>query len=185
MPTLVFVRHAKTNYNKTKTFTGRIDCDITEEGFEKAKEKFKDMDKNFDYIYCSPLKRTKQTLDAIIPNTNPIIDERIVEIYLGDWQGVFKETLDKDLIDAYRAGLYTPPNAESTQELDDRVCSFVEDMFKKYSENDKILIVTHSGVMRAIKRNFVEDYEAIKVKNLEVVTLTKKDYDYYLRKKEV
>lgn len=184
MPTIVLIRHAKTVYNKNKVFTGRIDCDITDEGVDDAKEKFKDMDRDFDYIYCSPLRRTKQTLHAIIPDADPIIDERIIEIHLGSWQGKEKSTLDKELIDLYREGKYTPPEAESTQELDSRVSNFIIDMFKKYTD-EKILVVTHSAVMRSIKRQFVENYETIKTKNLEVITLTKKDYDYYLNKKEV
>ncbi len=182
MPNLMFLRHAETELNKAGIFAGRTDCNITKEGFEKAKEVLKDDEKNFDYIYCSPLKRTKQTLDAIIPNSIPIIDERIIEISIGEWEGKKKETFDKNLVALYRAGQYTPPGAETTAQVDKRVCNFIESLFNTYKGNERILIITHNGVMRSIKRNFVKSYEDIMSKNLGQIVLTNEDYNYYLDK---
>ena len=79
MLNLMFIRHAQTELNKEGIFAGRTDCSITKEAYEEAREVFKDIEKNFDYIYCFPLKRTKQTLDAILPNSTPIIDERTMK----------------------------------------------------------------------------------------------------------
>lgn len=184
MPILTFIRHAETTYNRAGIFAGRIDCDITKEGLEEAKNLLIDEEKNFDYIYCSPLKRTKQTLEAMIPGAVPIIDERIIEISIGSWEGKKKNLFNKDLVALYREGKYTPPGAEETSEVDKRVCSFVESMFNKYNDNEKILIVTHNGVMRAIKRNFVKDYDDIMSKNLGKIILTNSDYKYYLENKK-
>lgn len=182
MVKLMFIRHAQTELNKAGVFTGRIDCSITKEGFEQAKEVLKDNEKNFDYIYCSPLKRTKQTLDAIIPNSEPIIDERITEISIGEWEGKKKESFDKTLVALYRIGQYTPPGAETTTQVDKRVCNFIKGLFDTYKHNEKILIVTHNGVMRSIKRNFVKGYDNIMSGNLEQILLTDEDYKYYLEK---
>ena len=66
MLNLMFIRHAETELNRAGIFAGRTDCSITQEGFEQARGVLRDDEKNFDYIYCSPLKRTKQTLDAIL-----------------------------------------------------------------------------------------------------------------------
>ena len=90
MPVLIFIRHAETDFNRDGIFAGRTDCNITKEGFEKAKELFIKDQKQFDYIYCSPLKRTKQTLEAIIPGSVPIVDERIIENSI-----VYEYVLDK------------------------------------------------------------------------------------------
>ena len=49
---------------------------------------------------------------------------------------------------------------------------------------EKILIVTHNGVMRSIKRNFVKDYSNIMSKNLGSIVLTEDDFLYYEQKKE-
>lgn len=182
MLNLMFIRHAETELNKEGIFAGRTDCNITKEGFEQARKVFKEDEKNFDYIYCSPLKRTKQTLDAILPNSEPIIDERIIEISIGEWEGKKKESFDKNLVALYREGQYTPPEAETTSQVDKRVCSFIEDLFNTYKNNERILIVTHNGVMRSIKRNFVRNYDNIMSKNLGSIVLTDEDYKYYLEK---
>lgn len=182
MLNLMFIRHAQTELNKEGIFAGRTDCSITKEAFEEAREVFKDIEKNFDYIYCSPLKRTKQTLDAILPNSMPIIDERIIEISIGEWEGKKKAAFDKNLLALYRAGQYTPPGAETTSQVDRRVCEFIESLFDKYKNNERILIITHNGVMRSIKRNFVKEYDDIMSKNLGHILLTDENYQYYLEK---
>ena len=184
MPILIFIRHAETNFNRNGIFAGRIDCNITKDGFEKAKELFRKEQKQFDYIYCSPLKRTKQTLEAIIPRSVPIVDERIIEISIGEWEGKKKDSIDKNLLALYRAGQYTPPRAETTSQVDKRVCSFVKSLFEIYHADEKILIVTHNGVMRSIKRNFLNEYSNIMSKNLGSIVLTEENLKYYEQKKE-
>lgn len=184
MPILIFIRHAETDYNRAGIFAGRTDCNITNEGLEQSKRLLKDEEKDFDYIYCSPLKRAKQTVEAILPGSNPIIDERITEICIGEWEGKRKDTFDKNLVALYRAGQYNPPGAETTAKVDKRVCDFVENMFKIYKNNEKILIVTHNGVMRSIKRNFIKDFNNIMSKNLGSIILTDKDFEYYLQRRQ-
>lgn len=184
MTTLTFIRHAETTYNKSETWAGRIDCSITSEGFEEAKHAFENYEMHFDFIYCSPLKRTQETLAAIIPNSTPLIDERIIEACIGEWEGKKKSLFDSNLIEKYKLGEYTPTKGESFDEVDKRVCNFIEDLFNTYTNDEKILIVTHNGVMRSIKRNFIEEYDNIMSKNLECIVLNKNNYDYYLKSKK-
>ena len=86
MTKIVFIRHAESEYNKDGIWAGRVDCSLTEKGIEAAKELGKTIKNNFDAIYCSPLKRTKQTLEAIFPDAKPIYDNRIIEISIGEWE---------------------------------------------------------------------------------------------------
>lgn len=184
MPKLIFIRHAETDFNRAGMFTGRMDCNITSEGFEKAKKLLQEDEKDFDYVYCSPLKRTRQTLEAIMPGSVPIVDGRIIETSIGEWEGKKKDSLDKNLVGLYRAEQYTPPGAETSLQVDRRVCDFVKNLFETYKNDEKILIVTHNGVMRSIKRNFVKDYGNIMSKNLASIVLTEKDFEYYKQKTE-
>lgn len=59
MLNLTFIRHAETTLNKSSIFCGKTDCDVTLEGLRQAKNLLKNKEKNFDFIYISPLKRTK------------------------------------------------------------------------------------------------------------------------------
>lgn len=101
MTKIVFIRHAESEYNRDGIWAGRADCNLTEKGIETAKELGKSLNNNFDVIYCSPLKRARQTLSAIFPEAEPIYDERITEIsYVRENRNLVKaEYLDKNAIE--------------------------------------------------------------------------------------
>lgn len=46
-------------------------------------------------MYVSPLKRIAQTLSVVYPNCNYIVDERLIEISLGSWEGLEKTAVDQ------------------------------------------------------------------------------------------
>lgn len=183
MPKVVFMRHAKTTLNKEGKFAGRTDCDTTPEGLQKAKETFQYKSQDFDYFYCSPLKRTQQTLKAILPDAKPIIDERVIERYLGEWEDKLQSSLDDSIIEAYVKGQYDPPNSESYESVRRRVCEFVEDLFSKYSPEDRILVVSHAGVVRQVRDNFLPNVEKGVIKNSSTFTITDKEFATYLESK--
>lgn len=58
--------------------------------------------------------------------------------------------------------------------------SFVSELCALFDDNTKILVVTHNGVMRSIKKNFVPNYENIMSENLGSIVLNRDNYDYYL-----
>lgn len=186
MPIITFIRHAETVYNDNKIFAGRIDCELSKKGIQDTIGKFDYKKENFDIYYCSPLKRSIDTLNLIIKDIDKInIDNRIIEICLGDWEGKKKDDFPPDLVLNYRNGLYIPPNAETMQEVDYRVTNFVSELFESYDDDTKILVITHNGVMRSIKRNFLPNYKNIMSNNLESIILDKSNYNYYLKNKKV
>lgn len=184
MTKIVFIRHAESEYNRDGIWAGRADCNLTEKGIEAAKELGKSLNNNFDVIYCSPLKRTKQTLNVIFPEAKPIYDERITEISIGEWENQKKDLFDARLRELFRKGLYTPPGAESHQNVDKRVSDFIEELFEKYHNNERILVVTHNGVIRSIKRNFFEPSQNIMSTNLGMISLDDSNYEYYVSKSD-
>lgn len=178
------MRHAETVYNAKQIFCGRIDCGLSEQGRKDALNNPHYQKTDFDVYYCSPLKRSLETLKLIIPDVeNVIIDSRITEISIGDWEGKPKAIFPKDLVAAYRLGVYTPPNAEPTSAVDQRVIDFITEILATYDENTKILVITHNGVMRSIKRNFVPNYNNIMSGNLDCITINRNNYKYFLGKK--
>lgn len=185
MPIITFIRHAETVYNANKIFAGRIDCELSKKGIQDTIRNFNYKKEDFDIYYCSPLKRSIDTLNLIINDIDKInIDDRIIEIFIGDWEGKKKDDFPKDLILNYRNGLYTPPNAETIQEVDYRVTSFVSELFESYDDDTRILVITHNGVMRSIKRNFLSNYKNIMSNNLDSIILDKSNYNYYLNNKK-
>ncbi len=145
--TITFLRHAETEFNKNNLFCGTSECDITEDG-QKLAQNLKNELPNFDYYYCSPLKRTSETLKALFPNAVPIIDDRITEICLGVWEGIPKTSVNQELRQAFKKGSFTPVGAESNESVQERVISFLNYLFYTYVSDEKILVVTHNGFLR-------------------------------------
>ena len=148
MKQIIFLRHAETKKNEEGLFCGVIDTDITEERkkqAEKMRETFKEY--HFDAIYCSPLKRTKQTLEAIFPNQEFIEEEGFTEISLGDWEGLKKENVNQKLRKDFQQGEYAPPHGERHQDVEARVKETIERIFATYPDNSLILVCTSNGIM--------------------------------------
>lgn len=173
---IVLLRHAETTLNNSGRFCGRTDCDITENGrITTAKlASIEPFLSGFTAMYVSPLKRTKQTLKAIYPNCNYIVDERLTEISLGSWEGLNKNDVCQSDRKAFLKGMYTPPNAEENHEdVVNRIMSFFKEIDNSYDDSDSILCVTHNGVIRTIKQML--KIEEIKTKNSEFIIINSND----------
>ena len=77
----------------------------------------------------------------------------------------------------YKKGLLDPPAGEKSKDIDKRIKSFLKDMFERYRENDKILIVTHNAFMRNLKRLFIEKEKVEEPLNLEIFKIDNDMYD--------
>ena len=150
--TLWFVRHAQSEYNQKKLFTGWHDPPLTEHGITMAGELKKELDKvNFSHIYSSPLRRAHQTAKILVDEDRIIVDDRIKERSYGDWSEKNKDQVkDVEGEDGYRAarrGWHTsPPNGESLKDVSERVKPFLEEL----PNSGNILIVSHGNTIRAI-----------------------------------
>jgi len=166
-----FVRHAQSEYNKHRLFTGWHDPELTDLGLSAAadlKDKLSLVD--FDYIYSSPLKRASTTAIAIIGNSSLIkYDDRLKERSYGDWSGLskaeIKEKVGEDEFFAARRGWATkPPNGESLKDVSIRVESFINSL----PSNGNILVVSHGNTIRAISVllgiNSEEDVSSYEIK---------------------
>ena len=168
MKQIIFLRHAETKMNEEGRFCGIIDTDIIEEGrkqAEKMRETFKEY--HFAAMYCSPLKRTKQTLEAIFPNRKFIKEDGFTEIGLGEWEGLKKENVNQKLRKAFQQGNYTPPHGERHEEVEARVREAIERIFATYPDSSVILVCTSNGIMRTIKRIYGIKTEKMMSGNLE------------------
>lgn len=161
---ITLIRHAESIYNEKKLLQGQVDCELSENGLKATKEKSKNFSYDFDVCFCSPLKRTRQTAEILVPSLNKIYDKRIIERGLGDWENT-PNTDEKQFLMHNKT---VPPNGETFEEFDSRILDFLE-MIKKDYNNKKILIVTHGGVIYAIYR--ILGIKVKTVENLEMVTV--------------
>lgn len=173
MVILDFIRHAESEYNAAGLFCGNVDCNATTEALEKAKQLSSQFG-SYDFLYSSPLKRAIQTASVLKPNMHCIIDSRIAEASLGDWEHKHKSSVPAELLFLFRTNIYLPPNAEPLEEIEQRVFSFLKEMFDRYQHDEKILIITHNAILRSIKRMFppINNITNNYFQNLELLTLS-------------
>ena len=150
---LFFVRHGQTNDNLNHIISGcKRDVKLNKTGMKQVKQMAQEL-KNvtFDICYCSPLIRAKQTAKEILKfhqNVTMIVDDRLKERDFGEIEGVedvsnviYTEIWDKK-IDKRANGM------ESIDEAFARVSSFYDEIIKRHSNKENILIVAHNGIAR-------------------------------------
>ena len=166
-----FVRHAQSEYNKQRLFTGWHDPALTDLGISVAcdlKEKLSSV--KFDHIFSSPLKRASITAISIVGDSSLITyDDRLKERSYGDWSGLKKEEIkdqvgEEEFLAARRGWDTKPPNGESLKDVSVRVESFIDTL----PNTGNILVVSHGNTIRAISVllgiNSKEDVSSYEIK---------------------
>lgn len=154
---LYVIRHGETEWNKEKRSQGRLDSSLTEKGKKDARSLGDRLDNTeFCQIISSPSGRTLETArlvkgERMIPLT---IDERLMEIDLGAWQGKTEEevkSLYPEEFDAYwnEPERYKGVGGETFLQVQQRVIEFLKDLEETVTKGN-ILIVTHGVVMKTL-----------------------------------
>jgi probable phosphoglycerate mutase len=171
VPTFIyFVRHGETILTPTRKFsgTGALDPELMQEGLDQAELVAEEVVKlGADILIASPLKRTRQTAEAIARTTGLeiIFDESWFELSFGDWDGKSIEEVKEEDPDAYQAWLnstgYAPGGGESYDEASVRIEEALEKLVAEYP-GKKVIVVTHNGVIKtAIKLAMGAPAEAV------------------------
>ena len=174
---IYFVRHGQTDDNANgNLLTGWSSTPLNEKGFAQAREVAENL-KNikFDVCFCSPLYRTKQTLDEIIKyhkNLNIIYDDRLKERDYGEITG---QPASICKFRRWNANDEIPYKMETIPEMFDRIASFYDDLKSNY-KGKNILIVAHSGVGRMTHFYFNgkpqdNDYSNFEIGNAKVMEI--------------
>lgn len=109
---------------------------------------------NFDAIYSSPLNRCKLLAEAL-GYENIQLDDALKEVNFGTWEGKLWNEIPQIELDPWMADFVniTPPQGESLVNMHARVSSFIETLRKQ--QHEKILIITHAGVIRNVFSNIL------------------------------
>lgn len=169
---LYVVRHGETPSNISGIVSGRSSESLTEEGIKQSQiinQKLADL--KFTAVYVSPMKRTIETAEIIVPEYKYIIDDRIAERDLGDLQNYTIDELWKMPLWNSLTELRTPEGAETFASGLERTRDFLFSLKSKYRQPSKnpanepqILLITHSFISRCIWSivNDITDEETFK-----------------------
>ena len=169
---LTFLRHGTTDLNGKGYIATKLDYPLNENGvFECKKIKFDE--KDFDAVYCTPYKRTIQTAEIVFPYKKAVITPLIIQRDLGELNEKFKKDYLEEYLEKVRNYTLVPLNAESLEDIKSRLDKFFKYIKNNHNSNENILIVGHNGIMRIIKKYYMNENINIDTNNLE-------KFDFYL-----
>ena len=151
------VRHCSTEFNEKRIYCGRTDILLSAVGLDEAKRLFSELSKRYDFdlVFCSTLKRARQTAAAIVGSRNIsiIYDKRLTERRFGDFEEQSVDRPDGKVCRYSFAVKY--PNGESNLQVAARIFRFLDEIKEQYSGKN-ILIVSHGSVCRIIRTYFLD-----------------------------
>lgn len=166
MAVLVLIRHAQTRWNSERRFTGSSDVAITAQGVEAARSLGRSLATHltgcrFDIAFVSKLRRTRQTLDAVMTGLaldaiETVACEALNERRFGLLEGLPKSQarrqFGRERIEAWRKSFTDPaPGGESLAETAKRAVGFFDRTILGHLRNGaNVIVVAHGDSLRAL-----------------------------------
>lgn len=148
---ITLVRHAEVEEQYKGCYNGHLDISLSSNGKRQAKKLGHKLQKlNFDKIYCSDLKRAKETLDEFKLNASTTYTDALREKSWGIHEGKSFQEIETmgikyenftqwiNALDGEDVTLYTKKIKNY----------FYDEIAKESSKN--ILVVTHAGVIKTL-----------------------------------
>jgi broad specificity phosphatase PhoE len=159
-PTIYFIRHGETDWNRDRRYQGQRDIPLNETGRAQAR-------RNGDVLrailptpslarfVASPLGRTRETMEIVrrelgLAEVDYDIDPRLIELSYGAWEGTLQDdvaTQDPDGTAARRVDPFRwrPSGGESYADLFARVKGWAGAL------TGDCVVVSHGGVSRCLR----------------------------------
>ena len=150
---ITLVRHGEVEEAYQKRYNGHINISLSSKGEAEAQqlaEHFKD--KTFDAVFCSDLKRCRQTLDAFdLQGIRPVYTQALREKFWGRHEGKsFDEIIQSEAFSYENFEQWI--NALDGEDYTAYI-KRVEAFFKGFlleSSSGNVLVMTHAGVIRVL-----------------------------------
>jgi alpha-ribazole phosphatase len=102
-------------------------------------------------IWSSPASRCRLLAEALAPGVgaNPVFDDRLLELHLGDWEGCPWDDVPRTDIDRWVADPlgFAAPGGEAGHALISRVTAAFEEIVARPGDP---IVVTHGGPLRVL-----------------------------------
>ena len=147
---LYIIRHGQTEQNSRHVLQGRSARPLNDVGVRQAREaaeKLSGLGVRFSRVYSSPLIRAVQTAKIVAPEIRPVIDERLIEMDYGPYEGADLYRLPQELKTFFGdfARNPAPAGMEQLSSVTERVGAFLEEI---QSLPGSILLSTHAIAMK-------------------------------------
>ena len=152
MGSLLVARHGQSTWNAQGRWQGKADPELTELGEQQAQDAALHIG-DISGVWASNLQRARVTA-SIIATAKGLevnIDERLSERDAGEWEGMTRLEIE-DGWPGYLAGHKRPNGFEPDESVAQRGIEALTEILANGGDG-RILVVSHSGVVRAIERH--------------------------------
>ncbi|MFZ5919321.1 MAG: histidine phosphatase family protein [Chloroflexota bacterium] len=160
MTELWLVRHGQTVGNIQGTWQGWAEGELTPLGEQQAEATARHLaalDRPFDVLYSSPLRRAWRTAGAIgrALGLTPTAHEGLKEICFGKVEGLTLQEFQTRFPETYQHWTqegdlsFTWPGGENRQAFHQRVWQAIEEIVARH-QGQRMLAVAHGGTLRAV-----------------------------------
>lgn len=151
---IFMARHGETDHNRPPVrVMGHLDAPLNERGREQAAELAeRAAEEGIVALHASPLTRAWDTAQVVGERLGiePVRDERLMESYRGEWEGVLWDDIERDHPEGFAAWKaaegFRFPDGESLREQADRVMQALDDL--RAGGAFPALAVSHGGCIR-------------------------------------
>ncbi|MBN4077489.1 histidine phosphatase family protein [Sulfobacillus acidophilus] len=150
---VVLIRHGETEWTKNGQHTSFTDLDLTENGKVQAKKvKTRIEGRSFAKVFCSPLKRAKQTCEICGLLDQAEILPDLTEWNYGKYEGITTVEVRKTHQD-WLLWTHGAPGGESPEQVAKRANNVIE---KILSAGDDVAIFSSGHFMRMLITRWLE-----------------------------
>ena len=147
---IYMIRHGQTELNSRQVLQGRSDFPLNETGIAQAEEAAARLRGiSFSAVYSSPLLRAVQTAGIVAPGIAPCMDERLIEMDYGPYEGADLTRLPPEVITFFSDFVHNPAPAgmEALESVVRRAGAFLESCCRT---EENILISTHAIALKGL-----------------------------------
>ena len=175
-----FIRHGQTDWNAARRFQGHSDIPLNDNGRAQAARNGLALAREIERLeeatfFVSPLVRARETLEIIrramrLPARRYGVDDRLIEIDLGDWNGKTPDEIDAAHPGAFEEReknkwAFEVPGGESYENAAARTREFLVENISRLK--GPVVIVGHGasgrllrGYLRGLKKTEIPHLEA-------------------------
>ena len=154
---IYIVRHGQTELNIKQVLQGRSNYPLNEKGIEQAREAAERLRSvTFSQVFSSPLVRAIETAEIIMPDVPVTIDERLIEMDYGPYEGMGLNALAPEVITFFSdfANNPAPDGMEQLDSVVSRTGAFIEELS---GLDGNILVSTHAIAMKGMLEYLTPD----------------------------
>ena len=154
---IYIIRHGQTELNSRHVLQGRSDHPLNAAGISQAREAAERLRAvSFSGVFTSPLIRAIRTAEIVVPGLAPVVDERLIEMDYGPYEGADLNNPAPELRIFFSDFIHNPAPSgmEKLEDVVKRTGAFLE---KIRNLEGNILISTHAIAMKGILEYLTPD----------------------------